>query len=527
MGPASAADKRIETEMNTRVKLQWTVMGFFLALVMILGCKREPTSWQIDVALPVLDDVVIWSDLLQETFEESEVTIEPGTPAVIAFHGPIVEWDIASLTQLPDTTVQEVLTPEFVGGPFPVPPGAVLLDSEEDIVFQGIEQAFTEIILESGQIVYSVESSTNGYVDLNYIFPSVTIADQAVELKVILPPSDGVAFQTEEGIIDLSGARIDLTGISGNEVNRIASQLIIGTPPDIADTAQVYGSDSIRVTMHFQDLMVQQVAGYFGQESVDFEVNQQLSDSMNLPTGFLEINPSRATLEFHNTIAADLRLQLNSMLIDGVSLNHPEFGMPQLVGRADWSSGEVEPSIWQMDLLDTSPALFDLLSYFPSEVGVDGEGLLNPLGDVSGGNDYFDTRVPPALYLDFEWPLTGAVEQFKLIRTLDFEGTDLPGFEGDLIIRLTNGFPVEWDFVGVWTYEEFDLEPDSFQGSLQAFPGSEIMEIRIPVDDLRAASAGSLTIEASMNSEGPVSFTGMERMRIQVAFEGSYDVVVQ
>ncbi|MFZ8836676.1 MAG: hypothetical protein ACO2XQ_06480, partial [Flavobacteriales bacterium] len=177
--------------MNTRVDLQRMVMGFVMAMVMIIGCKREPTSWQIEVALPVLDDVVIWSDLLQETFEESEVNIEPGTPAVIAFHGPIVEWDIASLTQLPDTTVQEVLTPEFVGGPFPVPPGAVLLDSEEDIVFQGIEQAFTEIVLESGRIVYSVESSTNGYVDLNYIFPSVTISDQAVELKVILPPSDG------------------------------------------------------------------------------------------------------------------------------------------------------------------------------------------------------------------------------------------------------------------------------------------------------------------------------------------------
>ena len=57
-----------------------------------------------------------------------------------------------------------------------MPPGAVLLDTEEDIVFQGIDQQFSDLVLSAGRIDYLVESSTNGYVELQYSFPSVTVA---------------------------------------------------------------------------------------------------------------------------------------------------------------------------------------------------------------------------------------------------------------------------------------------------------------------------------------------------------------
>ena len=99
-------------------------------------------------------------------------------------------------------------------------------------------------------------------------------------------------------MIDLSGASIDLTGVSGNDINRIASELTIGTPAFIEDTAQVYGSDSILVSMHFKDLLVQQVAGYFGQETLDFDVEQKVFDPDVFTNGFLEINPTRARTFF-------------------------------------------------------------------------------------------------------------------------------------------------------------------------------------------------------------------------------------
>jgi len=202
-------------------------------------------------------------------------------------------------------------------------------------------------------------------------------------------------------------------------------------------------------------------------------------------------------------------------------------GVPQLIARADWNGEEVEPTLWEMDLLATAPSLFEILGYLPEVVTASGEALLNPLGDVSGGQDYFDTRHPPQLYLDFEWPLEGAIENLRVVRSLELEGTELSGFDGELIVRVTNGYPVQWQVTGTWDYEDPALDAEVFTAVAEAFPTAEVTEVRIPIDEARLASPATLTIEASMTSDGPVQFTGVERVRVQVACEGTYQVSVQ
>jgi hypothetical protein len=329
----------------------------------------------------------------------------------------------------------------------------------------------------------------------------------------------------------LSGASIDLTGVSGNEINRIASELVIGTPAFIEDTAQVYGSDSILVSMHFKDLLVQQVSGYFGQEMLDFDVEQKVFDSAVFTGGFLEINPSRAMLSFNNTLAADIRLDLDALQVDGIGVGHPQLGTPQFISRADWSSGEVQPGEWNMDLLESGPAIFELLGYLPEFVTMQGEGLLNPLGDVSGGQDFFDARQPPQLQLDLEWPLKGAIEQFGVSQTFDFGGLDVPQFEGDLVLRLTNGFPVSWDFNVEWVNLSSAFVPEYLDGTVPSFfdesGDSNVIELRIPISDLRLSDPSQLIFSARMDSDGDVVFTGTERLRLQVAIEGTHQVTVE
>ena len=187
----------------------------------------------------------------------------------------------------------------------------------------------------------------------------------------------------------------------------------------------------------------------------------------------------------------------------------------------------MEPTVWEIDLLETAPSMFDLLGYLPEAVAASGEALLNPLGDVSGGQDFLDARQPPQLYLDFEWPLEGAVEDLRVVRSLALEGTDLTGFTGELIVRITNGYPVDWNVTGTWDYEDPELDPEVFTAEVAAFPITEVTEVRIPIDEARLASPASLIIEAAMTSEGPVQFTGVERVRLQVACEGTYQVSVR
>lgn len=503
------------------------LFGGIVALILTSGCNRAPIEWEVDLALPLIDDVIEWTDV----FSDTSVFSSDGTTATLEYYGALSSWDIESLTQLPDTLVTEDLSPDFVGGPFQVPPGAVLLDTEEDIVFQGIDQAFRFIRLESGTISYSVESSTNGYVELHYGFPSVTIDGQAVNLDVLLPPAVSGEIQSETGTIDLSGAEIDLTGVSGTEINRIASHLTIGTPASIPDTAQIFGDDSIRVSMNFEDMLVRQVAGYFGQEVVELNVEQTVFDPEIFLGGFIDVEPTRARLEFRNTIGADLRLTLDALNVDGIALDHPEFGIPQLISRANWQGDDVEPALWELDLLETGPSFFEMLGYLPQLVTVLGSATLNPLGDVSGGNDFFDAQMPPELVLDLEWPLNTQIENLRLHLMRELEPISLPDFTGDLVLEVTNGFPIDWGLDCVWTFDNASLEPLLFAGewnsNWQGLDSDEPVELRIPISSDMLMSGGELAITGYMQTDGPVVFTGNERMRIQMRVEGKHQVVIE
>jgi hypothetical protein len=222
---------------------------------------------------------------------------------------------------------------------------------------------------------------------------------------------------------------------------------------------------------------------------------------------------------------------LDALQVDGINVEQPQLSVPQFISRADWSSGEVAPGTWSMDLLESEPDIFELLSYLPEWVTMQGEGLLNPLGDVSGGQDFFDVRQPPQLRLDLEWPLKGTIEQFGVAQTIDFEGVDLPQFEGDLVLRLTNGFPVSWDFNAEWVHSDDAFGTESIDGMVPSFfdetGASNVIEWRIPVGDLRLMGPSQLAFTARMDSEGEVIFTGNERLRLQVAIEGTHQVTVE
>jgi hypothetical protein len=56
---------------------------------------------------------------------------------------------------------------------------------------------------------------------------------------------------------------------------------------------------------------------------------------------------------------------------------------------------------------------------------------------------------------------------------------------------------------------------------------SNDVEWRLPVSDLRLKNPSELLFSARMDSEGEVVFTGNERLRLQVAIEGTHQVTVE
>ncbi len=497
---------------------RWMLGG--LVLLGLSGCRLEPTRWNADIALPLVDATWGWSEFLGDTLGE----VTSGSPGVLRFQGKVAEVPLAELTLLPDTLVENVLSPAFAGGPFEVPPGAVLLDEQQDIVFQGIEQEFSRMTLEEGKIAYRVRSKTNGYVQLRYDFPSVTIGGVPVVLDVVLPPSTDGGSQIEEGEIDLASATIDFTGASGTEVNRINSNLRIGTPADIPYTALVYGTDSIDVQMLFTGLTVADVEGYFGQIDIDLNESADLFDAGRFPSGAVAAMPTQANLTVHNRMGADLAFWIESLELAGEAIDHPAMGMEQVLARADWSTDPPAADAWELDLLACTPNLFEALGALPADVAVNGTLQLNPLGDVTAGHDYLRASDPPYVSLDLELPLSVGVSGLVIREEVTVEARSMPGFVGELVVRLTHDFPVEWTVNGRFDALAFGPGPE-FSATMPV--GSESIELRLPVDAERLAKGGTLPIELHLDTDGAVPFSGFETVRMQLALEGQIQAVIE
>ena len=57
--------------LHTRIRFQQGLFVLLLAAV-AFGCKREPTTWTVDVALPLIDDGWSWVDVIEASSENGK-----------------------------------------------------------------------------------------------------------------------------------------------------------------------------------------------------------------------------------------------------------------------------------------------------------------------------------------------------------------------------------------------------------------------------------------------------------------------
>jgi hypothetical protein len=510
--------------MNERTAILTSGISLtFAAILLLWGCRKEPTTWSVDLHLPVVDVLLDWWDVLPA---DATLEVSPGEAAHLIWSGEVARLDVAGLASIPDTTVTNDLTPDFVGGPFFVPPGSILLDEAEDISFAVDGPEFRSLTLDSGLLAWTVESTTDGYVQLQYDFPGVVKNGVPVSLDITLPPAtESGGLAAASGFIDIADATVDFTGVSGFERNKIASNLTIGTPTDITDTALVYGDDSIRVAMTFMGMQVRDIEGYFGNFEIDIDEGVPLLDPDVFPSGLVAMSPERADLKLVNGMAADLRLNLNGLSLGGSAMSHPAFGVDQYIARADWSAGAPPVTdALSIDLLATEPGFFALLATLPDNLQASGVLEINPLGDVSGGNDYFHKDYAPSLNLDLDLPLRVALTDLAFRDTIRIVPTDVPDFTGQIALELRNGFPVQMDITGSW-----QPAGTPFAATLPARSGLDapVTHVALPVTSAELAAGGDLVFEARVATSGYTSFTGAERIRIRGRVEGTHNVVIE
>jgi len=511
------------------------ITAAFVVILALSACKRdEPTSWDLQARVPLAEGRLQWGDLV----EDSLLALDQLGVLHVVYEASLVDFDLDTLTTIEDTTISNSYTPGFNGGPIEIPPGTSVLSLSEDMAFGVSTAEIREIHIASGRLNYRLESYVQGELSLSYQLPGVTMADgSSLTINATTQPaSDGVPW-VEQGFRELNDVEVDLQGSNGGTFNRLASILDVDIAAEAADAVPVYGDDSVRVVLEFTDVRIAYGRGYFGQtqdESVDTLDLSPFAHS----EGYLNLDELEFFLEITNRAGADARIELENITAtrgnESVDLNHEVIGQQINLTRAtDNGDGTVNANSYSWSINQNNSNITDLFSILPEHLVIDRAFELNPLGDVSGGNDFLYVDQPVEAAYSLNLPLAFSSSGVLLQDTLSIDPveSEVEG-SGKLLFRLSNGFPLDVASVRL-TYHTADGASYAFLNDLslpaatldgQQWLASEQLHEQVLTTEhftaLREGGRLEVEVEFSTVDGQQVQMNGNEFIDIEVIGDG-------
>ncbi|MDG2363099.1 MAG: hypothetical protein P8L80_03240, partial [Flavobacteriales bacterium] len=285
-------------------------------------------------------------------------------------------------------------------------------------------------------------------------------------------------------------------------------------------------TDSMLVEIELIDLTIETAKGYFGQVNIPFESEVTLIDTIAIPNPVLDLEGASAKLTIDNYIGAELRLKFDEISMDDQLLEHPSLFGVHDIARAYWIDETlINYTSLELDLGETGSNIFDLIETFPRDLAMSGSVQLNPFGDVSLGHDYINNSYPPKLELELDIPLKLGLDGVVLEEEYIIDPMNFPKFDGRLLVDLTSTFPVEVIADIQYVVNDEDGTRVSISGNIDA--GSAYPEVSqhgllvIPLNEETVSPGGSVYVRLTASTDGAVTFTGYENVRVQIRIEGT------
>jgi hypothetical protein len=426
------------------------IKSYIIALLIAFGlvaCKRqEPTSWDVDVVLPVAKGRLQLNDLVTDSL----LSVDANGVYHLHFSENLTDFSLDTLVQVPDTTIHKKFEVPLNGGPFTIPANVTLIDQNEDRILEVGNVLLREMVAGSGYMRYSLKSYINGYLDCSYSIPGLSYNGIPTVILAQTSPSTGGVPNVVTGVIDLTNYTFDLSGVSGGDFNKMNTNLLIRTSPTAPASAIISAHDSVVVDLEFVEATVAYARGYFGSEAYELNENVEFGSGLNLPEGSLNLESAAMSLKVQNYVGVDAALQFHSLggwnaatPQNIVNLDYAPIMQTMNLERAELSFGEVVPTERTFNMNEGNSNLTSFLGNLPTSMALDATVLLNPLGDVSQANDFIFTNRTLEATLDLDVPLKLSTAGIVLRDTfaLDTKQLDQVHF-GKLKLKVENTFPV-------------------------------------------------------------------------------------
>lgn len=416
-----------------------------IAAVVFFSCKRtEPTTWEADVNAPLAYGRLSLQNILADSLIQAD---ETGLWHVY-FDENLTDFDLDSIVEIPDTTIVKNY-PLYFTGPF-LPGFALPISPTQEIRIQHPTVQLKQVRMKSGQLQYRLRSPVDGYLNCTFNIPGLTLngIPQSIQVNT-QPPIAGQDFEVE-GFLDLANYELDLTGESGSSFNRIAASFSVVVDPNSTQQAIVSAGDVIELELSFAEPKVSFARGYFGSHQYALSENIDFSAVANMPQGVLDLEGASMQFIIRNAVGVDAQIDFaeisnwNETQQTAVMLQHPSLYNAINITRANDVGGAVDAYEYAFDVNGTNSNLDEFLENLPSQFRLQGEVRINPLGNVSDGNDFLYTDDALQARLKVDVPLRLGMQNLHITDTLFLTNDEQEvRLNGNLTLWLRNAFPLE------------------------------------------------------------------------------------
>jgi hypothetical protein len=422
------------------------------ALFHLQSCRKGGPSWDTGVVLPLAHASLSIDNLITDS-----LSVNSANGVRLVYSTKFLGLDMDTLLNIPDTMIRNVfpcpgtinnVTPGFVL-PFPIPPSQTTFStSNVQLVFG---------ILSEGQMSVRLQNDIRKRIEVRYQIVGATLNSIPFDTTIIVPAApDSLHGYLMDVIIDLSGYSIDFTGAAHDRVNTLTTTFSARIDPAEIGNTTLYSSDTVGAVNTISGIKPFYLRGYFGNQTLEIGPEETgFSLFQKVQSGSIGLDSLTMSLSIDNYIGMDSRLTINNIWSrrtatgQSVYLNHPVIGTPINVNRGVYSStwGDVIPSSYNYTFDNSNSNAKALVENMPDKLGYDVTLVTNPLGNVSGNNDFFYSAHTIDATLNVEMPLNLFADQLVIADTIipdfsSFENHD-DILKGTLTLTAANSFPFD------------------------------------------------------------------------------------
>lgn len=430
--------------MKTRALLTFIILFslFFSA------CRKEfgKASWDVQALAPLIDATFSIDNLLPDSIlhENKDSTLE------IVYKKSISNFNIGNLFEIPDTTLKPA--PYALPFSFVLNPGQVLpFPSTSETVYQlgGVE--LKKCIVKSGKVTFTVKSKVREETNFVYSIPCATLNGTPFSVNIVVPARVGNTAGTFSKSYDLSGYSFDLTGLTKNKVNAIYTSLKVSISSSAVDTVNVTPQDDVTIVNTFSDIIPYYAKGYLGQSTIVVPTTTTAFNFFDrINQGGLKLEKLKFNLSLENYIGVDARATITSLKSINTASNKTVsliVSNPSIsVNRAFENNSVITPTLSNFPLTSTNSNIKELIENLPDKLQYQMKVNINPLGNVSGSNDFIYTDKLLNAFFELNIPLSLITNNLTVGNILDFNissGDNRHINNGTLTLFANNGFPLD------------------------------------------------------------------------------------